>query len=233
VEYHNVAGPLFVTDESLIIKDVPRAVAGGDPYIYPLLGRALKLPNTEEVYRLYQDDHVVINARVSRATPVIQQEIHGLLGPSFTTVCRDAYFFSAVHIARVGSVHDSFTIDLERKTPPTTTTTFSIGTPILCRDMLPFDAGNRPHVSIPIRWGVDMCLCVHYVRNPQVRNGLSLQGTNMQHGSGLLIRNYRPRLFRLNSLDAVETVVLPRNIKRVTSNRGISGHREFSIKVRM
>ena len=36
------------------------ASSGGDPYVFPLVGPVYKLLNCEEVYRLYQDDHVVI-----------------------------------------------------------------------------------------------------------------------------------------------------------------------------
>jgi hypothetical protein len=156
------------------------------------------------------------------------------LGPSLNPVCKDAYFFSHVHIALIGAVQESLTIDLERKTFSDRPTAFSVGTPSLTRETIPYDSGNLSHVSIPVRWGLgskNMCLYVNYIRNPQVRNGLSLQGDNMPHGSGLLLRNYRPKLFRLPSLYSVETVVLPRNLKRVTSNRGTSGHREYNMSL--
>jgi hypothetical protein len=232
-----VVQPVTVTDVQPVpataVQPVPvRAHAGGDPYIYPVHGSVTKMPNTEDVYRLYQDDTVVINARVSKASPVIQKEIAAAdrLGDTIgmSIVSSTAHFFSHIHIARLGTCKDSLTVDLEQKTM-SDPTSFSIGTPRVTTEAVPYDPGQASHVSIPVCWDVDMCLRVTYSKNPQVRNGLSLQGTNIQQGSGLLIRNYRPRLFRLNTLESLEPVVLPKNIKRVTTNRGTSGQNECTV----
>jgi hypothetical protein len=219
-----------VTFINVAPKTVLKTVfAGGDPYIYPLNGQALKLPNTEDVYRLYQDDQVIINAQVGRATPAIQREIEALLGPGGAVISAQAHFFTHIHIACLG---ESLTYDLEHRTVSSDApqSTFSVGSPFVSTTDVPYDAGlNNSRVCIPIRWGTDMCLQIIYSANPQVRNGLSLQGTNVKYGSGLLIRNYRPRLFRLTGLQAAEPVVLPKNMKRVTSNRGTSGHQEYTM----
>jgi hypothetical protein len=143
-------------------------------------------------------------------------------------VSRNAHFFSHLHIARLGAVKDNITIDLENKTM-SLSTTFSVGAPFVSNDVVPYDQGDGSRVIIPVRWGADMCLSVTYSKNPQVRNGVSLEGTNMRQGSGLLVRNFRAKLFRVNGLDSVHTVVLPKNMKRLTSQRGISGHKEFTV----
>jgi hypothetical protein len=56
--------------------------------------------------------------------------------------------------------------------------------------------------DIPVRWGQDTCLTISYSRNPQIRNSLRLSGrkTSLAGGTGLLMRNYRPKLFRLPNL---------------------------------
>jgi hypothetical protein len=208
--------------------------AGGDPYIYPLNGHALKLPNTEDAYRLYQDDHVVINASVGRATPAIQREIESVRGLGDTAVISaQAHFFTHIHIAcRLG---ESLTYDLERRIMSSSSvpqSTFSVGSPVVSRTDVPYDAGrNNSRVCIPIRWGTGMCLQIMFSGNPQVRNGVSLHGITA-NASGLLTRNYRPRLFRLTGLHATELVVLPKNLKRVTSNRGTVGHKEYAMLVK-
>jgi len=57
------------------LPDAEEASAGDDPYIYPLVGPPLKLPNADRIYRLYEDARVVINAEVARASPRIQRAI--------------------------------------------------------------------------------------------------------------------------------------------------------------
>jgi hypothetical protein len=198
------------------------------------VGSSIKLPNTEDTYRLYQDDQVIINACVHRATPAIQREIDALPVPIGQIVCGNAHFFSHVYIARLGPVRDCLTIDLEKRTvtKPAIDTTFSVGTPFVDTSVIAYDQGNSTSsVSIPIRWGGDMCLHVTFSRNPQIRNGLRLQGTNVPQGSGLLTRNYRPRLFRLNHLYSSKPVLVNQNLVRTTSKRGMSGPREFTMRI--
>ena len=72
---------------------------GGDPYLYPLVGPPIKLPNVEQVYRLYQDTDVVVNARVARASPQIRAEIEALVQDTgLRAVSTEAYFFSTTPV---------------------------------------------------------------------------------------------------------------------------------------
>ena len=68
-----------------------------------------------------------------------------------------------------------------------------------------YDPHARSHVCIPVRWGRGAGrreLLVHFSRNPQVRHGLSLHGPGLERGSGLLVRNFRPKLFSIPTLEA-------------------------------
>lgn len=64
-----------------------------------------------------------------------------------------------------------------------------------------------------------------FCRNPQVRNGLRLSGT------GLLTRNYRPRLFTLSRLTDGRATRVPRSTRRLTTQRGTNGHREYEMRM--
>ena len=190
---------LFINPSALSVSH-----SGGDPYVYPVVGPCYKLPNCEEVYRLYQDDHVVVNARVSVASPQIQAEIVDavlVIGCDFMTpVSTEAYFYSHVVIAS-RTTDDRVLIDLAQKQHCITGSTqmFHVGNPELRTDSRPYEPTVKSHVGIPVRWGNDMCLTISFSRNPQVRNGVRLSGTfSTEAAGGLLVRNYRPKLFRLS-----------------------------------
>lgn len=206
-----------------------RCYAGGDPYVYPLHGEPTKLPNTEVVYRLYQDEQTVINARVAKASANIQQEIESLVNASgITPVSTNAFFFSHLFIA---SGDDEVTIELESRkvvsSKEPSIRTLQVGNPFLTSVPCPYDSSTVSHVSIPIRWGNDMCLMVRFSRNPQVRNGLSLSGSGISDGTGLLVRNYRPKFFSLNdNLTDKRVIRVPKNCTRQLRQSSMIAHNE-------
>lgn len=213
-------------------REISSCSAGGDPYIYPLVGPAVKLPNSDQVYRLYQDVDVVVNGRVEKANPNIQSEINDLMHHSgLNPVNEEAYFFSRLFIGNRHDPTEHVLVDLEQKVTSGNTKMFHIQTPIMDTTTCPYDRWATSAVSIPIYWGDEMCLTIRFSRNPQIRNGMQLRGTNLQNGSGLLIRNYRPRFFQLLRIDSMDTVELPRNCKRTTTTRGTTSHRQTSVLI--
>ena len=143
---------------------------GGDPYLYPLVGPPIKLPNVEQVYRLYQDTDVVVNARVARASPQIRAEIEALVQDTgLRAVSTEAYFFSTLFIGSRHDPSDHVVVDLEGKTTSGSTATFCV------EDIL----GHRVCTTHVL---AGMSLMVSFSRNPQVRNGLRLCGTNLRDG---------------------------------------------------
>jgi hypothetical protein len=205
--------------------------AGGDPYIYPLIGPAVKLPNVEQVYRLYQDTDIVVNARVKQASQDIQSEIRQVVQDSgLCATMTEAYFFSHIFIGSRKDPDDHVVVDLEQKVTSGNSATFVVDAPILDTTSCRYETMSNSHVSIPIRWGEKMCLMIRFSRNPQVRNGLTLNGGNLEDGTGLLIRNYRPRFFQLTRLDDTSAVKIPRNCRRLTTTRGTKASREISMQ---
>jgi hypothetical protein len=203
------------------------ASGGGDPYLYPLYGPAVKLPNVEAIYRLYEDDNVVVNAHVQRASPVIQRQIKQLMRPfGLRVVSTEAYFFSNIFIGSRRVPTDQVTIDLE--TREISGILSRVGPPILDTTKVPYDDHATSCVSIPIHWG-SLCLRINFSRNPQVRNGLSLSGALT--GTGLLMRNFRPKFFVLDRLEDTQAVTMPKNVSRLLTNRGINATNELELKI--
>lgn len=219
---------LWTLVPSLASSPIVSASSGGDPYVFPLVGPVYKLPNTEEVYRLYQDDHVVINAMVSVASADIQAEIvravagsYAIHGHHYQPVAAEAYFYSHIFVGS-RTTDDKVDIDIEQKQHVVTGTTnmFRVEPQEVSKDSLSYD--------IPVRWGQDTCLTISYSRNPQIRNGLRLSGrkASLASGTGLLTRNYRPKFFRLSTLYNTAPVSIPRKCVRPLTKRGIRGHNE-------
>lgn len=228
VEMHFVSPPLPV----LV------AEGGGDPYIFPLIGPSMKLPNVEETYRLYESPTVVINGTVQRASTQIQQEIHAVVGGGddfLSPLDTEAHFFSHLLVAVGG---EYIQLDLEqRSVSGNYGHVLHVEGPVLSHESLQFDTFSRKQVSTCIRWGRDTCLTVYYTANPQVRNGLRLSGSQLLTSdacTGLLVKNFRPKLFRLHQgLQDVTTRLQPKlsNYRRTTTNRGLNGFQERSVQV--
>jgi hypothetical protein len=215
------------------------ACAGADPYVFPCLGPAVKLPNVPAMYRLYQDSTVIINARVAPASTVAREQIAAAAcalvdSELFVPVTAEAFFFSELYIATVDQQHHVHA-DLVHKKIQSMTSFFTVGAPFV--DTSPQRAyetinnDTMSRVSVCIQWP-GMSTTLTFSRNPQVRNGLSLTGIYSAHSTGLLVRNYRPKLFTLPRLTDTRPVVLHPRHRRTTTQRGVTGHREAIILCR-
>ena len=139
----------------------------------------------------------------------------------------EAYFYSHVVIV-IRTTDDQVLIDLEQKQHSVTGSTqmFRVCSP----DSRPYEPTVKSHVGIPVRWGNDMCLTISFSRNPQVRNGVRLSGTfSTEAAGGLLVRNYRPKLFRLPDIHCKSLVSIPTRCTRPLTKRGIQGHRMLAL----
>ena len=217
---------------------LPVSHSGGDPYVYPLVGPPYKLPNCEEVYRLYQDEDVVINAQVSAASPEIQAEIVAVTAKKcldfLRPVSAEAYFYSQILVAS-RTTDERVLVDLEQKQHTVTGTTnmFRVQAPEVSTDPRPYEDDCASYVGIPIHWGQNMCLNISFSRNPQIRNGVRLtvsSGTGLKDSTRLLVRNYRAKFFRLPHLSCTVPVSIPVGCTRPLTKRGTKGHKELIIK---
>jgi hypothetical protein len=233
----------------IVIEPIPSPVvsaySGADPYVYPINGPAYKLPNAYGVYRLYQDDNVVINAQVEQASDSILETITAvtdrlqLTEIGLTPISKEAYFYTKLFLANRHDPMDQVVLDLTKKTVVVTTggatttgSSFIVGTAKIMHsdEPIPFTTDvHQSHVSIPVHWN-DVCLSVIYTNNPQIRNGLRLSGpqTTLAGGTGLLLRNYKPKLFSVRSLKDMRPVNVT-NCKFLTQ-RGIKMQSEVHVQ---
>ena len=238
----DVFGPDNVVGQDFFNQPRPSAQGGGDPYIYPLAGPPVKLPNCSATYRLYQDERTVVNAEVRAASPAIQAEIVRAaadVGAGLVPISAEAYFFSRLHVAHrsaAGAPWEHVTVDLENRRTTGSTPGLQVGQPqLLEQPDQAYDPGARSHAYIPIRWGRGAGrreLLVHFTRNPQVRNGLSLRGPGLERGTGLMVRNFRPKLFGIHALESTAPVRLPASCRRPLTQRAIQGPTECTLAVR-
>ena len=216
------------------------ASAGGDPYVYPISGPPVKLPNMSASYRLYQDSTYIVNGTVSRASERIQSEINSVVEHTgLQAVSSEAFFFSVLRTIHVPS-GEWFEIDLESKcttmSSPGAKTMFVVGELELQNTHYAFEPDcdkGRSHVSFPIRLGPSTIVHIMFSRNPQVRNGLSLTTTSTTNADGLLLCNYRPKLFQISSHLYDKPVTIPTGYRRVLTKRGVTGHQEQLMKIRV
>ena len=71
------ADPLRRTAVIAIGGETPAPSIGGDPYVFPLRGPAVKLPNCPGFYRMLQIPslNIVMNVEVAKATPEQQRAL--------------------------------------------------------------------------------------------------------------------------------------------------------------
>jgi outer membrane murein-binding lipoprotein Lpp len=222
-----------------IIVSAYTASAGGDPYIFPCIGPPVKLPNVPAIYRLYQDTSVIINATVEPATTTAQAQIHALfdnIGDGFISpLSANAFFFSQLYVGTTNGVAHVL-VDLEQKNIQSMCSNdfFTVGKPFVdTGPQQPYERINneqRSRISLCVRW-LSKCLTISYSRNPQIRNGITLTGTIPTQCTGLLVRNYRSKLFTLDNIAQVTPVVLKPNCRRTTTQRGIAGHQECMVYI--
>ena len=156
---------------------------------------------------------------------------------SLRAVATEAYFYSHVFVGSRRVPGTSVLVDLERRQVSASGTpgTFEVDAPGLCHEPRPYEDPGTSYVSIPIRWGADMCLSISFSRNPQVRNGVRLTGTAIATGraTGLLMRNYRACFFRLPRVESLKPTPAPDGRRRATTQRGTAGHGEVQVSVRV
>ena len=193
------------------------AGVGGDPYLMPLQGPPIKLPNCSDTYRLLHAPQLglVVNAEVSRATPAQRKKLRAQIAArdcGGLVPVDDGFYLSRLWIQ---CESNAYQIDLHK------------GATELLRADLPWGSVHMgssrrglvqgKYLSRSLRLSDSMRLEVRFYANAQVQNELRLVARGPVRGDGLLLRNYRPKLFRLNQLQ--DTSVLRRRRGRMRTQK--------------
>jgi hypothetical protein len=208
---------------------------GGDPYIFPCLGDAFKLPNIPRVYQLYQDDEVTINAQVSAPVKKIQEHMQTYIErfhlSELVSVPDETYFFSKIHfIHRTESICLDFTDNSTLTKYRTVSTFFNMSEPYIEDVIFPYQAymGDTTRgVSVNIRWS-NILFRVSVFKNSHIQNGVSMYGINVETSRGLLVRNTKPKHYQVRDLSTLRR--LPHIIS--PTKRGLKGYDETMLLIR-
>jgi len=197
----------------------PVAAISGDPYLFPVSGPAIKLPDTYGIYRTVQHSEscACANIVVSKITnldmkdaPRMGQDIH---------VLEEGYFITRLVIHK----EDKAVIDIDLENPFEDTTISWMPVELTTNLPATLQTIGRPIIDgeYMSRW-LDMgslgLVQIRKYKNPQIRTALIwVLGPQTE---GLVCRNYRCKFFQLSSIDDTSRCLLPVN-KRVTCNKTI------------
>ena len=224
---------------NVLMSSISIAEAGGDPYIYPVVGTPMmKVDNRAAIYRLYQDEEFVLNGEVCQATESMVFNVRGQFPMDLAIQpIRDGYFFRNLRICHIQDPSIWTAVDLETKKVHTSNGYHGIivGSPRLSTDSVAYDSINNAYttsrVVIDISSGSTR-LKISFSKNRQVRNGLRLVQHDALTWDGLLAYNYRPKLMIVPTLSYVRPIRFPRNKKgRLYRRKGLMSHGETNIHV--
>ena len=231
---HHTATTLFTTfvfGSVLVLPTVSIGESGGDPYVYSVIGYPVKLRNLFGIYRLYQDDHLVINGKVSRATSRIQREICGRIPTDIgIRPVSDGFYFDTYWIGYRHQKDRWIKIDTEEKLVHIpnreTFSIFNMSQPHVSTSSIQYDIMNKnPRVCVTISWNY-LQIEISFFNHFQVRNGIRVIHSGGGPWDGLLAYNYIPSIMMVNRIDDMKTVRIPSKKKRIYLKKDIIGHKE-------
>lgn len=210
---------------------------GGDPYVYPIHGVPVCLPNVYCHYRLLQFGDFIVNGLVDRPTDSHQQHITEQcydyrLRPDDICLGQCATFLHKIVVINRKQIDQDHTvIDMYSKTICGKRTPV-IGPTYYTNKNLPgfFGRDTVPCICIPIIFQ-RFKLCLYFSKNTQIHNGISIHllCKYMDEADGLLIKNYRPKLMSIPSLVYTDDVIVHKKHKRQYTKRAIKRRGEYSI----
>lgn len=207
----------------------------GDPYIKPLIGPTIKLPNAPSNYCLYYCPEFYITAAVEKIDAAQKQKIIDFhsgrcghsLGLSDRDLITDGYLYSYFLIC-FGD--ETILVDLRRKKVIRShkkSKKFQYHyQKSQCNMDIYKNMGCNEHVFSFYSDDKGLVECgIQYYKHPQIDNGIRLNiERNFTKGIGLLVRNYKPRLMeipRLYSFSPSKLYKKIRNTSKPFTTKGI------------
>jgi hypothetical protein len=188
-------------------------ISGGDPYITPVYGPTYKLPNANAFYRLYENNDVLINGEVKEISNKKKEKmIEYYKNKGFVnleTAITDIYVFRSVYLS-IGTHKLAFNLNnIKWVTTTHSKDFFKIDLPKGTNLKSEWFVGEKDGAAkITIKWthnGIESGLNLFFFNDPQKENGISLHEMPCKHSIGLLIRNYKPEIFKLENLTVLDS----------------------------
>ena len=180
-----------------------------DPYIYPILSNVpVKLPDLDASYRLYEFKNTFVNAEVLKATVEhtkrMKQYLEKMHSDDLIKHCiTDGYFFSKFFIQEG---KNKIMIDLRQKNMVVDSDETNFFNITSSNSFEGFGYWSGTCKKIKIKWTNNekkiICVNVFFFDNPHIENGIDMQIEDLNpEAIGLCVRNYKPKLMRLKTVD--------------------------------
>ena len=199
----------------------PNASSSGDPYIYSLLSNiSVKLPNLERCYRLYENlkENVFINCSVSQSTLEHQYRMIEFakkrILKTHNIIC-DGYFYDSFWFS---SENNYIHVNLRNKNLTMNTNNyFNIDVKQNKKYQCPDFSSYCSKVYISWNNSVTNKLykfAVLFFSNPHIENGIEYVCAPSRNTTGLLIRNYKPKLLQVPRINTAKYKKIHRRLKK-------------------
>jgi len=211
----NVPTGYLLTDELLTINGYPLFVgsvgdgggadSAGDPYVFPMYGKATKLPDGDAIYRLFGGDNLFINASVKQISEAkrcaLKKWARARIGEVGEVLITDGYFYDKIWLTCDGN---EILCDFNDKKFTLLDSEFFTITDnygIEHKELLRGEPYRQYKIAFQSETHGEVNVFVKLYENPQIDNGIRLWTENsIVSCNGLLVRNYKPSLMTLPSL---------------------------------
>ena len=193
----------------------------GDPYIFPLLSKTpVKLPNLGKCYRLYENiqEDVYINCSVSQATLEHQRRMKDFAKKRTLNTDRivcDGYFYDSFYFSSENNfIHINmrskkftisnnkyFKIDINNDNVLIKNSNISS----YCKKM--YISWNNSETNKLYKFSI------LFFSNPHVENGIEYITGPYNNAFGLLINNYKPKLFMIPKINTCKYKKIYRKLR--------------------
>ena len=191
------------------------------PYILPVKGIMTRLPEKEKIYRLYECDDIFINAKVCKGNEEMKskildfyRKIGGDNNDSQEAILEN-FFYEKIFIY---SENHKMIIDL-----------FNNDIIILDKDKTYFEISseNKKEMDYVLKLGDYLEFGISWLhkthgkfhitidlyKNPQINSFIKILSSVKDNSTGLLVKNYNPEDFIVNSIDKLKANHINKNSK--------------------
>ena len=215
-------------------------ISGGDPYIAPIYGPTYKLPDECAFYRLYEKDDIIINGEVSEISNTKKQKLVKYYKKKGITnlknVITDIFVFRAIYLSINGHKLAFNLNNVNWVTTKHSKDFFKVHLPNGENLKSKWFVGNEDGgACIKIRWDdmhEEKCgINLYFFSDPQKENGISLYNITGLDSLGLLVKNYKPELMKIENLTEMKSIKSNvKNVKDKFTTKPIKDKNEVWIK---
>ncbi len=211
----------------------------GDPYVYPLYGPPTKLPDCRNIYRLLEGRELFINTYVGPLLDKKKKQMEEWFQNKTGFSARKLGFVTSGYFMRQHWIYcegHTFFCDFDNqimRIDAKSRDFFSVRQETKYEEKGVLEGGKHTSffISCKSKYYGEIEIEIKIYENPQIDNGIAV---NMEYGKrhcrGLLIRNYKPSLMKLNDITKKRDPKMLRKLRRKKNKytvRELIGKREI------